>query len=715
MASIGIDLGTTNSAGAYYDGQKARVLRGDREDLLVPSVVAYRKPRGNGASRNPILVGQPALDWSASDPTNAIFSIKRLMGRAYDEPKVAEVRERFNYEIVPASESDDPGARVLLGGQEYTPTNLSALIIQKIKENAERALGEPVTHAVITVPAYFEERQRAATIKAGQQAGLIVKKIIDEPSAAAVAYGVTVSRGERRRLLVFDLGGGTFDVSIIQTVQDPRGRDHFDVLEHRGDNWLGGDDFDLEIVDEINGWIEKQCGFNPAGDKAFQLKAKRLAEKAKKTLSTAEEADIIMPAAFKHPEGDFIDLDMVITREHFNDLIRPHADRCIRHVKEALARQGLTAEDISNVLMVGGSAAIPLIHDGVVELFGSEKVQEPLNPYHAVALGAGILAGALRGIQCPNEDCLHVNDESREHCQNCGEPLAVARTVGDVEVQDITPLSFGISAVRGEERDVFEVIIPKGTHYPLKTPKTRTFFTTADNFLRIPVYEGINPVASKNEEQGVIELNPEDLDREGKHVPANTRVEVAMNYGRSRELHVKIYIPDAQIELELPLRHDRPRQQPQTTPNEQDKWQEELERATMIAERFLSKYDDYMENREKMRLERDIERAHRVVDGDNAVEGKEALHRLVVALDSCGVASLIFMAERAREGAAPERAKRIGEAINQLKNSWYDGDKDGVDRLKTPLRAVIAAEIRTRRDQKAVPGQIDFGGLLRSS
>lgn len=721
MAFIGIDLGTTNSVGAYYDGREPHILPSTRADGLVPSVVVFRKPRPGSTTREEILVGQAALDYAYKDPENAIFSIKRLMGRNYDEPKVAEVRDRTNYKIVRASNSTDPGVRVLLGDKEYTPVQISAFILKEIKKKAEDSLGEPVTHAVITVPAYFEERQRAATRKAGEEAGLIVKKIIDEPSAAAIAYGLTVSQGQRRRFLVFDLGGGTFDVSIIQTVMDPEGKNHFDVLEIRGDNWLGGDDFDREIVNEIVAWVEDQYGFDPSGDKIFQLLAKQSAERAKVALSNAMETDITLPAvtaAYKTPTGQMVDLEMRITREQFEKLIQSYVDRCLKHVHEALNAQSLGPENIDNVLMVGGSTLVPLVYESVANLFGKEKIRRT-NPYHSVALGAGILAATLKGIQCPNPKCKHVNDESLKNCENCGEPLAAASSVGGVPITEVTAMSFGISAVRGDQCDAFEVIIPKGTVYPLNRPMTKTFYTTAENFICIPVYEGNNPIASSNEEQGVIELSQEDFGKAGVNVSANTPVDVSMNYTRDRELYVKIRVHGINIEKEEKLRRDRPRQttsagtQAGTMPQDDKNWQEELEHLLNLTEEFRGKYLSFMEPRELTRLERDIEAAQNVLKGDNLVEGRRAYNTLLVALDSCGVASVLFLAERVQQRAAPERAQKIGEAIVQIKNKWYENDKQGVAFLMIPLRAAIAAELRAREAQKEVLGQEDFGGRVR--
>ncbi|MEW6733405.1 MAG: Hsp70 family protein [Acidobacteriota bacterium] len=709
--AIGIDLGTTNSVCAIYDNT-ARVLASERADGLVPSVVVFWRPPKDPQAEGKILVGQPALDFAYKDPRNAIFSIKRLMGRSYNEPKVTEVHDRMSYSIVRATHSDDSGVRVLLGEKEYTPVEISAFILKEIKKHAERALGQPVTHAVITVPAYFEERQRAATRQAGEKAGLIVKKIIDEPSAAAIAYGFTVSQGKRQRLLVFDLGGGTFDVSIIYTVMDPEGKNHFEVFETRGDNWLGGDDFDEEIVREIASAIEKEYGFNPSGDKMFRLLAKQAAERAKIALSNVPDTYVTFPAAYKTPDDKFVDLNLPLTSKHFEKLIQPLVERCMKHVKEALNGQGLMPDDINKVLMVGGSTLVPLVYQMVTDYFGKDKVQI-VNPYHTVALGAGILAATLQGIQCPNAKCKHINDEASENCEKCGDLLAAAVSVGGISIGEITAVSFGISAVRENESDAFEVIIPKGTPYPLSRAKTKTFETTRDNYICVPVYEGLNPVATNNNKQGEILLNEEDFHQLGENVPSKTPVEISMNYTRDRELQLKVRVHGTKVEKDVKLLHDRPYQTSPVGPQADLKWREEIEQLLQIAENFRGKYMGYMESRELARLERDIGNAQNALDMDNAVAGREAYNTLLVALDSCGVASLLLMAERVQESASPERAAKMGEVISKIKVSWFQQDKQSVALLTTPLRTVIAAELNARRSPGMVPGQEDFGGRLR--
>jgi len=711
MAVIGIDLGTTNSAGAYYDGSQARILSPGASGL-VPSVVFFQKPTQKTGGKGEILVGNAALDLVYTDPENAIFSIKRLMGRHFDDEKVEEIKSKVNYTIVRASENEDPGVRILLGEKEHGPVEISTMILKKVKEDAEKALGEKVTHAVITVPAYFNEAQRSATRKAGEQAGLIIRRVIDEPSAAAIAYGVTVSKGERKKLLVFDLGGGTFDVSIILTVMDTTGKNHFEVAKYLGNNWLGGDDFDREIVKEIVASIKNEYDFDPSDDKKFQLHVKALAEKSKITLSDAEGADIVIPYVGKAPDGSVIDVRDRLTRERFEELIQPYVDQCMNLTERALKEAGFEADQIDTVLMVGGSTLVPLVYDTVCDYFGPEKVKRQLNPFHSVALGAGILAATLKGIQCPNEECRHVNDESEEECKKCSRPLATAASVGDISVSDRTSMAFGINAVNDNQPDRFEEIIPSGTLYPMNKPMTRTFVMSADNFIRVPAYEGVEKVVSKNDYLGVIELEDNDFRMAGENAPAGTEVEVSMNYNRNREIHLKIRVKGTSISKEMKMRHNRARPAVPGAQSEEAKWVEELENAVRAAENFLGKYELYMEHKEYVRLDKDIERAKTVIRNGNPREAKDMYMTLVTTVDSCGVASLLLIAEQMQSGASPERTRKIGEGIKEIKRAWSEGDKLTVMELAVVLKAAISAELEARQAQKRVPGQRSFGGLL---
>jgi molecular chaperone DnaK len=710
MKAIGIDLGTTNSVGAQYEEGKApTTLPSSRPDGLVPSVVVYRKPsKKNPGSKGETLVGQAAVDYARLSPTDTIWGVKRLMGRWFAEDKVTQVKERVNYRIEKAP-CDDPGVCVVMGDKSYTPVEISAIVLKQIKENAERALGQPITHAVITVPAYFEERQRAATRQAGELAGFIVKKIIDEPSAAAIAYGIASGSQQRQRLLVFDLGGGTFDVSIIQSMPDPQGKNHFEVLEIGGDPWLGGDDFDREIIEEIIRENQSAAAEDLGANRRFQMEAKQLAERAKIALSNALETSIDAAAVFPGVDDQPGNIEMVLTRTRFDELIQPYVDRAIGAVNGALQAQGLAPEDIDMVLMVGGSTLVPLVYQSVVNRFGASRVKQVANPFHVVASGAAILATTMRGIQCPNPVCGHINDESENHCTKCGEPLAAGAASGDVSVNEVTAMSFGIAAVQGNQSDVFKVIIPKGISYPLTKSKMETFLTTADNSIRIEVYEGNNPVASRNGFQGAIELGPEDFKKDEQNVPANSKVEVAMNYTRDREITVTLRVLDANIQKEVKLKRDRAAQPPQSA--QEGKSRATLEQVIKVAEYFQTRYTAFMDAGERQRLETEIQGARQAVGSNLSAEIDARLQALILALDQCGLASLLFMAERLQAEAVGDRAEKMASAIAQIKKGYLEGRLDQIENMIIALRATIAAEVNTRRAGGAQSE--DFRGLPR--
>jgi molecular chaperone DnaK (HSP70) len=562
------------------------------------------------------------------------------------------------------------------------------------------------------VPAYFGEPQRAATRAAGEQAGLIVKKIIDEPTAAAISYGVTVTRGQRTRLLVYDLGGGTFDASVILTTMDAQGKIHFEVVDYRGDNWLGGDDFDREIVREMVAWIKNKYDFDPSGDKVFELLAKQAAEKAKIALSDADSTDITLPGAYKIPDGRMIDLDMSITRQRFETLIQSYVNTTLMHVKKALTSQGLQPEDITTVLMVGGSTLVPLVYQSVVALFGKTKVQM-VNPYHAVALGASILAGTLRGIECPNKKCKNINSESAKNCTTCGEPLAAGVPVGEtVSITERTPESVGIRAIRGAQPDAFEVIVPKGEIYPFLRPKTKIFYTSANNFIRVPILRGDDPVASKNHFEGLIELTEEDFKRNGIDVPVNSPVEVAVNYDHNRIFDLRVRIPGTAIERELTFKSDVAAKAPVEQKPEED-WKANLEKLLNLAEYVLGRYAPYMEEREQKRLCDDIEKARDALASENPKTCQDVYYRLLVAIDSCGVASLLFQAEQLQGRASTDRRKKIDQVIGEIKENWHEGNRQVVEQLRSLLANAIAMENRMWRERKPIPDQKEFQGYLR--
>jgi molecular chaperone DnaK len=700
MKAIGIDLGTTNSAAAFCeaDRKEPRILSTSAGENLTPSVV--------GCQKGKVFVGRAAVNYAPKAPSDTVFSIKRLMGRTYQEDRVAQVRQRFNYAVVPA-EDGTPGLRVRFGGQASTPVEISAMILRQVKDDATKALGEEVTHGVITVPAYFEERQRAATRQAGEQAGLVVKKIIDEPTAAAIAFGVQARPGGRHRILVYDFGGGTFDISILQMVKDSHGKDQFQVLQIEGDNWLGGDDFDRKIMDKIVDSV-KGYGVDPTEDKKFLLLAKQEAEKAKKALSAQNDVDIVIPAALR-TKTDMVDVELTIARTEFESMIREFVDRSMELVRKALQEQSLAPDDISDVLLVGGSTLVPLVYETVENCFGKDKVRRNVNPMECVALGASVLAATLQGVECPNPECKALNDDQAAECVRCKHALASARSVGDTGVTEVTAMSLGIAAVKGDQRDVFVPIIPKGTPYPLREPMKRSFAPTNERLIRVSVYEGDQKVASRNEEQGVIEF---DLPTE---IPASTAVDVSFNYDRNRQLTVTIKVQGTKFQKTETLRRDRPRTTPppQQKEEEEEFWQDELQDTVAFVTRFVETYRGYMDAGQSAKIENDLRRAQQVLGLADEREGRRVNRLLQMHVFNSGLASQLFLAERAMDGAPPDVTQRLNVAVTELKEAHARGDGSRVQRIAGVVRTAVAQVLERRAGVKEVGDKQDFGGLLR--
>ena len=396
---IGIDLGTTNSCVAVFEGNEPVVIANSEGKRTTPSVVAFTK---DGERK----IGDPAKRQAITNPTKTIYSIKRFMGQTYDQ--VQTEIARVPYSVV---RGDNNTPRVDIDGRLYTPQEISAMILQKMKKTAEDYLGQEVTEAVITVPAYFSDSQRQATKEAGQIAGLDVKRIINEPTAAALAYGLDKTDKEEK-ILVFDLGGGTFDVSILEL-----GDGVFDVLATAGDNKLGGDDFDQKIIDHMGEEFKKENGIDLSTDKMALQRLKDAAEKAKKDLSGVTSTQISLPFITAGEAGP-LHLEMTLTRAKFDDLTRDLVVRTNTPVRQALSDAGLSLSDIDVVILVGGSTRIP----AVVEAVKAETGKEPnksVNPDEVVAMGAAIQAGVITG------------------------------DVKDVVLLDVTPLSLGIETMGG--------------------------------------------------------------------------------------------------------------------------------------------------------------------------------------------------------------------------------------------------------------------------
>ncbi len=450
--AIGIDLGTTNSAMAVYENGEAKIIPNKEGRNTTPSVVAF-------TDKGEVLVGEPAKRQMVTNPKKTIYSVKRIMGLMCNEEKAKEAKERLPYNIV-----DRNGAcAVEIEGKVYTPQEISAKILMKLKEDAEAYLGQEVKDVVITVPAYFNDAQRKATKEAGTIAGLNVLRIINEPTAAALAYGL--DKKESENIAVYDLGGGTFDVTILET-----GDGVVEVLATGGDAFLGGDDFDNRIIDYIVEEFKKEHGIDLKQDMMALQRLKEAAENAKKELSTATETEINLPFITADATGPK-HLVMKLTRAKFESLIEDLVDKTIQKIDEVLKDSGLSKEDIKEIVMVGGSTRIPLVQRKVKEYFGKE-LNKSVNPDEVVALGAAIQAGVLKG------------------------------DVKDVLLLDVTPLSLGIETLGG----VTTKIIEKGTTIPVK--KSQIFSTAEDNqpAVTIHVVQGEREFAKDNKSLGMFEL-----------------------------------------------------------------------------------------------------------------------------------------------------------------------------------------------------------------
>ena len=587
--AIGIDLGTTNSAVAVVIGGEPVVIPNQEGQRTTPSVVAF-------TDKGERLVGQVAKRQAITNPENTIFSIKRLMGRKYNSQEVQEAKKRLPYKIVEAPNGD---AHVEVMDKRYSPPEISAMILQKLKQAAEDYLGEPVTEAVITVPAYFDDSQRQATKDAGRIAGLNVLRIINEPTAAALAYGLDKKKEEK--IAVYDLGGGTFDISILEI-----GEGVIEVKATNGDTYLGGDDFDIRIMDWLIDEFKKQEGIDLRKDRMALQRLKEAAERAKIELSSAMETEINLPFITADAGGPK-HLLLKLTRARFEQLVDDLIQKSFEPCKKALSDAGLSTSQIDEVILVGGQTRTPKVQSSVQEFFKKEP-NKTVNPDEVVAIGAAIQAAIIKG------------------------------EVKEVLLLDVTPLSLGIETLGG----VFTKIIERNTTIPTK--KSQIFTTAADNqtAVTIKVYQGEREMAADNKLLGVFELVgippaprgiPQievtfDIDANGiLHVSAKDlatgkeqSIRITASSGLTEE-EIKKMVREAEAHAE----EDRRKKQLAEARNEADNM-------IYTVEKTLRDMGDKVPAEDKKRIEEAIEKCRRIKDTSNDInEIKSAIEELAQA------------------------------------------------------------------------------------
>lgn len=616
--AIGIDLGTTNSVVAVVIGGEPVVIPNQEGSRTTPSVVAFTE-------KGERLVGQIAKRQAITNPENTIFSIKRLMGRKFNSPEVEHARKRLPYKIVEASNGD---AHVEIRGKRYSPPEISAMILQKLKQAAEDYLGEPVTEAVITVPAYFDDSQRQATKDAGKIAGLNVLRIINEPTAASLAYGMDKKKEEK--ISVYDLGGGTFDISVLEI-----GEGVIEVKSTNGDTYLGGDDFDLKIIDWMVEEFKKDQGIDLKQDRMALQRLKEAAERAKIELSTAVETEINLPFITADATGPK-HLLMKLTRAKLEQLTDELINKTIEPCKLALKDANLSPQDIDEVILVGGQTRMPKVQQVVQSFFGKEP-NKTVNPDEVVAVGAAIQAAVLKG------------------------------EVKEVLLLDVTPLSLGIETLGG----IFTKIIERNTTIPTK--KSQIFSTATDNqpAVTIKVYQGEREMAADNKLLGVFELVgippaprgvPQievtfDIDANGiLHVSAK-------DLGTGKEQSIRITASSGLTEEEIKrmmreaeshAEEDRRKKQLAEACNEADN-------LIYSVEKSLREYGDKLTESEKKEIENALERCRKIKETSSDIaEIRSAIDNLMKA--SHKIAEHIYRATGAQSGGPkPEEGKKAEE------------------------------------------------------
>jgi len=637
---LGIDLGTTNSAMAIIEGGQPKVLENKEGMRTTPSMVAISKTGER-------LVGQLAKRQAVTNPKNTVFSVKRLIGRRWTDQEVQHDKETLPYELVQAGE----GVKVKMGDKDYTPQEISAMILQKLKADAEDKLGEKVTEAIITVPAYFDDAQRQATKDAGKIAGLEVKRIINEPTAAALAYGFDKKKDQQ--VAVYDLGGGTFDISILDISNDT-----VEVKSTNGDTHLGGDDFDKKIIDWIISEFKKENGTDLSKDQMALQRIKEAAEKAKIELSTSTETEINQPFITQGSDGSPVHLVLKLSRAKLEELVGDLVDKTLEPVKTALKDAGFEAKDIEEVIMVGGMTRMPLVQKKVEEFFG-KKPNLTVNPDEVVAIGAAVQAGVLQG------------------------------DVKDVLLLDVTPLSLGIETLGG----VCTKLIEKNTTIPAS--KSQIFSTAADNqtSVEINVLQGEREMAADNKSLGRFILS--GLPPAPRGVP---QVEVSFDIDANGIVNVKAVDKASGKEQSITItassglsKEEIEKMQKDAEAHaEEDKKKKELIEAKNSAdaliystEKSLAELGDKISEEIKKEVQEKLEELKKVKDGEDVEAIKKANDAVMQSAQKVGAEMYKQQADAQQAGAQPgaEEAKE-GEpkADSEDKDNQPEADQPSAEK-----------------------------------